>query len=217
MLYQYEMRLQVDEAADPAIRFAPFLASLPTNPHPRLSILYRTPTSWVPRKRLLRLHWHWHWHAYTIAATSHAKAQKTLQDQWSAHKDRSAQLNVLRDASRLVHPSTPQRNPNNSRPDRDSKPQTPKTPIPTPKGGKRDRHGKLISDASSKPPATPPAPTPAADSTASAASAAVEVPPMCRAQSACGSNNCKAPKGTRHLAVCTWYLAQKATGRIFTE
>lgn len=210
----YESRLDLDEACEPPIRFRPITDTLRESPHARLSVLFRTPTTWVPRKRLLRLHWRWFWHRYTVAADDVRKSQLTLQNQYTAWKDRRDQLDVLR-CARSGPPSGNHRPP----PPR-SLGSPPATRSPGPHSGargeaarppKRPRRdsvhpgtgssGSLHEVSAGLNPTLAPEPS---------RLAAIE-PPICRAATSCGS--CGAAKDARHAPDCAWVSTARASGR----
>lgn len=206
----YESRLDADEASEPPIRFRPISDTLRDSAHARLSVLFRTPTTWVPRKRLLRLHWRWFWHRYTVAADDVHKSQLTLQNQYTAWKDRRDQLDVLRHAragvplggarpAAAAHraPSIP--SVNQQDPSAHSKPR---------KRQRRDGPATPSTNATVAPP----------HGTAAASASAVTDPraatspePLCRAAVACGA--CGAAKDTRHAPDCAWVASARASGR----
>jgi hypothetical protein len=221
----FESRLDVDEATEPTLHFRPIAETLRSSTHSRLAVLYRTPTTWLPRKRLLRLHWRWFWHRYTIAADEVAKSQQTLQNQYSAWKDRRDQLEVLRTARSGSSAAKPASSPGAISAGKDGKPKAQDGHSPSAgkrKEGKspRTKRPRFATDGpDAGGPAAPDNAQAAAGgsdatgaATGAATAAAPDQQPVCRSASSCAA--CGAVKDARHRNDCSWVAAARAAGRL---
>ena len=225
--HAYTAVMDADETADLVIRCRSMSDTLLLNPRARLSLLYRTPTMWPPRKRLMRLHWRHFWHAHTLYCDDAIKSQATLQAALNVFRKDESQLSVLRAASAASAAAESRRNSARSvagdTVNADGKRRPPGKLSPAEHSKKRksehDAAHAATSNAVVPAPTGVPGPSPlnvavSSGALASLQSASVQsgAAPFCKIDT-CPA--CKATRGISHVATCSWVAGIKARGGSF--
>ena len=229
----YSSTLDSDESADLTIFCRPLTATLVFNARARLSLFYRTPTMWPPRKRLLRLHWRHYWHLYIVYCDDAVKTQAVLQAALNLFRRDDAQLALMRAASAADKALSP-----GLRPGGDQSRLTSGADLDgvSPSRNKRRQASNAMKEAEKKRRVAADSASPAAAAAAARAASASSatstplvpyVPPPSNASSASGAAtslplckidscpSCKALKGSPHATTCAWVAGIRARGGTF--